>query len=294
MFSETSASSLNSYGYSPHSLKSYASWIYALLSSDTATGLQRKKPIIISITASKPDVLDEMLLEIQGLRRSLQEFHAASELRPGASIDASTLVAIELNTSCPNIKDAPPPAYDFASLAPILGVLAAVYDNDRTLTIGLKLPPYIYSSQFENVVQCLSVYSRPNPAGPTGDTTNPFAFVTCTNTLGSCLFFADQTHRIEPKRESAPSLALPTALGGLGGDALHALALGNVHTFAQLFARHPDSAIRKIKIIGVGGVTSQAARRRMIQAGASAVGCATLLGQHGIKAFDLLRFDPEA
>lgn len=84
------------------------------------------------------------------------------------------------------------------------------------------------------------------------------------------------------------SFALSTPLGGLGGDAIHSVALGNVYTFSQLLAQQPDSALRNVVIIGVGGVTSSAAFDRMIKAGAKVVGCASLLGQYGVVGFSKL------
>lgn len=226
-----------------------------------------------------------MVTEITQLRSRLHDFHLARERPAVGAVDPSTLVAVELNTSCPNIKDTPPPAYSFDLLLPFLDALASAYYEDPTLTIGLKLPPYLYSTSFREVVQHLSTYSRPGPNE--NEKMNPFAFVTCTNTLGSSLMFNDQVAVAGPNTP----FALPTPLGGLGGEALHSLALGNVYSFRQLFVQHSDPAIQKIVIIGVGGVTSSAARQRMVQAGASVVGCATLLGQLGVKAFQLLTGD---
>jgi len=80
--------------------------------------------------------------------------------------------------------------------------------------------------------------------------------------------------------------AVPTALGGLGGELVHPLALGNVYTFRELLKHEP--ALGSIKLFGVGGVTSKAAARRMFEAGASIVGCATFFGKEGIEAFRLL------
>ena len=83
---------------------------------------------------------------------------------------------------------------------------------------------------------------------------------------------------------------MPTAVGGVAGDSLHALALGNVYTFQQQLAAQDaqDAGLAGIKIIGVGGVTSKAAAARMTQAGADAVACATLFGKEGVRAFEIL------
>lgn len=153
------------------------------------------------------------------------------------------------------------------------------------MTIGLKLPPYVYSTQFDDVIKVIDSF--------TTNGKNPIAFLTCTNTLGTSLLFTDQA--LPPlssakDSESAP-FALPTPLGGLGGASIHALSLGNVHTFTHLLSHHPSPALRAIGVIGVGGVTSPAAAARMRRAGAKVVGCATLLGREGVRGFEGLLDD---
>ncbi|EEB87698.1 hypothetical protein MPER_14871 [Moniliophthora perniciosa FA553] len=68
---------------------------------------------------------------------------------------------------------------------------------------------------------------------------------------------------------------------------MHAsLALGNVYTFTHLLKS--DSEAPNIGLIGVGGITDQQGAERMRKAGALVVGCATMLGIHGVKAFQIL------
>lgn len=262
-------SSLNSYGYSPHSLATYLEWIQIILEKHP----NEFKPFIISITSSSPTSLAAMVDTIQALRAKLRDVDGAD-----------SRIAIELNTSCPNIKGSPPPSYDFPSLRPLLHILAEKYWTDVTLTIGLKLPPYVYSTQFDTVVKGLSEYTRESEG--TG-VRNPFAFLTCTNTLGTSLYFSDQINEGQSNAALSP-YALPTAVGGLAGEHIHALSLGNVYTFKQLLSSHEDVALRDIQIIGVGGVTSLEAVDRMRRVGASVVGSATLFGRRGVKAFEML------
>lgn len=261
-------SSVNSYGYSPYPLATYLEWIYWIIQSDPDS----TKPFIISITSTSESSLSSMLDAIQDLRAKICD-----------SEGPTSRIAIELNTSCPNIKGSPPPSYNFQSLKPLLNVLAAKYWADTTLTIGLKLPPYIYSTQFEDVVNIIANYTL-SPDFWSG-ARNAFAFFTCTNTLGSSLLFTEQTDRVGSIRSP---FALPTVTGGLAGESIHALSLGNVHSFAKLLSSSDDAAVRGIEIIGVGGVTSPEAASRMRQAGAKVVGCATLLGREGVKAFETL------
>ncbi|THH30189.1 hypothetical protein EUX98_g4027 [Antrodiella citrinella] len=280
VFTRESFSSLNSYGYSPHPLKEYIEWSYNLLTHPSSSGTPPTKPVILSITESSPPLLTEMLSEIQQLRERLQSFHSSRPKSEQGSLDPSTLVAVELNTSCPNIPDHPPPSYDPPALVPLLKVLASAFEADPTLTIGLKLPPYTYSAQFQAILDVIAKLSTPHRA-------NPIAYLACTNTLGSSLLFSSQVVG-SPSAQDPHSFALPTGFGGLAGETIHALSLGNVHTFSQLISKHPDPAVQRIKIIGIGGVTSPEAVKRMHAAGAHAVGCATFLGHQGVKAFELL------
>jgi len=164
----------------------------------------------------------------------------------------------------------------------LLNVLADHYRKDITLTIGLKLPPYVYSTQFDDIVHGISGFTESASEG----TRNPFAFLTCTNTLGSSLFFSDQTEPNRGSKLNASKFALPTAIGGLAGESIHALSLGNVHTFTRLL--EGNMALQDVKLIGVGGVTSPEAVHRMRKVGADVIACATLLGKEGVGAFERL------
>ncbi|KAK7466447.1 dihydroorotate dehydrogenase [Stygiomarasmius scandens] len=259
---DVTTTSINSYGYSPHPLSQYLEWIPSIL--DLKIEKRDQKPFIISITTSTPSDLSTMLASIQTLRSRNPSY--------------SSLIAVELNTSCPNIPNVPPPSYtptsSTSSLPALLRVMQGAHMKDASLTMGMKLPPYIYRQQFVEMVGLLKEYSYTSLDGVAR---NPFAFLTCTNTLGNTLLFQ-------------PSLdfALPTPLGGLAGDAIHALSLGNIYTFRQLLSESEDAALRDVKLIGVGGVTSKEAAERMRKAGADVVGCATLLGKLGVKAFEVI------
>lgn len=192
-------------------------------------------------------------------------------------------IAIELNTSCPNIPGAPPTGYTFPSLMPLLLVLKEEYAKDQTLTIGLKLPPFVYRGQFLTVLDGIKELCFSAPGDDiSGAKRCPIAFFTCTNTLGNALLFTEQSNNASSPGDH---FAVPTALGGLAGDALHALSLGNVYTFVELLKEADNDCLKAITVIGVGGVTSKEAAARMRRAGASVVGSATLLGKEGVAAF---------
>ncbi|KAF8557377.1 FMN-linked oxidoreductase [Imleria badia] len=266
-FFKDSLSSINSYGYSPHPLFSYigpGGWIRSILKRSP----DASKPFIISITESHATDLRLMLNAIQGLRAAQQGW--------------ASRIAIELNTSCPNIPARSPASYDPTgpALAALLDVLAEFFWKDTSLTIGVKLPPYVAGAQIADVVQTIATYSRVDPFSDTS--VNPIAFLTCTNTLGNSLVFADQVEG------ATGEFAVPPGVGGLAGEAIHALSLGNVYAFSKLLAASEDSALRQIVVIGAGGITSAEAVARMHRAGAKVVGSATLLGKLGVAAFERL------
>jgi dihydroorotate dehydrogenase (fumarate) len=194
-------------------------------------------------------------------------------------------VAVELNTSCPNIRGKPPPAYSFTTILPLLEVLTQAYRADNSLTIGLKLAPYVASFQFEEVVKYVASFSYDLE---NGIRVNPFAFFTCTNTVGNSLLFAHQTTSSLAAGDEVNGYALGPVLGGLAGEPIHALSLGNVFSFSRLLESHEDKAIREIKLIGVGGVVDKHGVQRMKKVGAAVVGCATLLGREGVRGFEKL------
>jgi dihydroorotate dehydrogenase (fumarate) len=188
-------------------------------------------------------------------------------------------------------------------LKPTLDVFARYFREDPTLVIGLKLPPYVYSTQFDELLQVIATYSRPSPSDDDSESprTSPFAFLTSTNTLGQTLFFAEQTGvppvlapsgsktaAVADASDNATEFALPVALGGMAGEALHPLALGNVYTLRRLLDAHEEASLREICIIGAGGVTTRAAHLRMRRAGAAVVACATILVREGVGVFEKL------
>ncbi|KAJ7785723.1 hypothetical protein B0H16DRAFT_2835 [Mycena metata] len=265
-FASSSTTSINSYGYSPHKLSQYLTWIESIILNAPSTS--KLKPFLISITASTADSMQETVSAIQTLRAK--------------SPALSSRIGIEFNTSCPNIRGSAPAGYAIAELASVLSVLADAWRADPSLTIGLKLPPYVHGGQFAGVLDALRGYSDAQGR-------NPIAYFACTNTLGNALLFAEQVGETGTGEGEGEAFAVPTALGGVAGDALHPLALGNVLSFARLLeVEGPVSGLRNIVLVGIGGVTSPEAAARMRKAGAAVVGSATLFGKEGVHAFKIL------
>jgi dihydroorotate dehydrogenase (fumarate) len=185
---------------------------------------------------------------------------------------------MEINLSCPNIPEKPPPAYDGAALTEYIDAIAKVkssaqHASGKTLHVGIKTPPYTFHGQFQTLISALETSSRIHEGGC------PISFITATNTLGSCLVLDS---------ENKPALGSVTGegTGGMAGDALHPLALGNVKTIRGLLDKSKFEDLRRIAIIGIGGVKDAAGFQRMRSVGADAVGVGTALGREGVKIFE--------
>ncbi|KAF2094772.1 FMN-linked oxidoreductase [Rhizodiscina lignyota] len=247
----TQTGSLNTLGYSPLLLSEYLEIVAKL--SDVLKGLSPKpkniKPIIISVTGSP--------LEI---RRCHDAIATTQE-----EVDIPLLM--EINLSCPNIADKPPPAYSGERLIEYLEVL-----EYPMIPIGLKVPPYTYSDQFKALVDALSTCAS----------NCKVSFITATNTLGSSLILSP----IDADEDAfTPTINSSTGagIGGMAGAPLHPLALGNVRVLSEFIKARPE--LQHIQIIGVGGVSDAEGYKRMRSVGASAVAVGTALGRIGLAIF---------
>ncbi|KAK7931628.1 hypothetical protein PG985_002340 [Apiospora marii] len=242
--------SLNTLGYSPIPLETYLSYISEISSELSAP---TNKLVIISVTGA-PD-------EVAECYRLIAEH----------SLKVNMPLAMEVNLSCPNIPNAPPPAYSGAALWRYLNALQPLIGSAPEvprLPFGLKTPPYTYADQFKTLMSALEC----------GGTPCPVSFVTATNTLGSCLVLAG------PDCSSGAPRLPGLGIGGMAGAPLHPLALGNVATLRRMLDQ--SEMTKHVDIIGIGGVEDYSGYRRMRGAGATAVGLATALGRKGLKVFE--------
>lgn len=260
-------STLNTLGYSPTPLREYLAIIETIV---TKSPKQRKarKPFIVSVTGTSEEIV--------------QCHQLISELAAKLPIP----LLMEVNLSCPNIQDKPPPAYSGLVLQEYLFALQrALIDRDEklpTVAIGVKIPPYTYHDQFQTLIDALLATS--------GDGLQcPVHFITATNTLGGCLVLAESEEAMAP--ESDPTHYIPalnsasgTGIGGVGGAMLHPLALGNVRTVRSMLDKEEE--LRHIDIIGTGGVNDYAAYARMKSCGAVSIGIGTALGREGVEVFE--------
>lgn len=196
--------------------------------------------------AKTMDKKKPFFISISGL--SVEEnLELLQKVRENDDIDA-----VELNVSCPNVIGKPQLGYDFTGLRDFLAKVKEVWGNSNKV-LGLKLPPYFDISHFKTVAGIIN--------------SNPVVrFLTCSNSLGNGLWIDRDTETavIKPKN----------GFGGVGGAAMKATTLANVHKFYQLLGD-------KVDIIGCGGVTSGDDIFDLILAGAKAVQVGTQFMEHG-------------
>lgn len=233
--SDTLTGSLNCFGLSPHPLAQYLAWIRDIDQLPNPND----KLIVVSVTGETPD------LNAEAVRRVI-----------AFSSEISVRLAVEINLSCPNVPNRPPPAYDDGELREFLAALPA----DSPIPIGLKTTPYTHPGQFRMLVNAVKDSGK-------------ISFITAANTLGSSVVTDARGRAILPSEGG---------FGGLAGPAIHPLALGNVVSLRKMF----DEAGVDIQIIGVGGVADVNGYRRMRGVGADFVAVATALGKQGPAVFD--------
>lgn len=164
---------------------------------------------------------------------------------------------IEVNLSCPNIEGKSQIAYDI-SLAE--DILAGIWKLGKK-PIGLKLPPYYDSAHQEDMAELIRRFN--------------VSFITCINSVGNSLVINPETETpvIKPKR----------GLGGLCGDYIKPVALGNVRSFYEILNKNKGK--NNVSIIGVGGIKSGSDAFEFLLAGADAVQVGTTFEIEGSNCF---------
>lgn len=248
--------SLNTLGYSPYTLETYLGFIRQIADSPSA---RPGKGFIISVTGSPEEVA-----QCYSLIANLQK-------------QVPFPLAMEINLSCPNIPDKPPPAYNGDSLKSYLIALQKLVSDPELprIPFGLKTPPYTHAAEYVELFSALKSSAQQDKDG-----VSPVSFITATNTLGSCLVLAEPG----AKASSDPALPAP-GIGGMAGAPLHPLALGNVRTIRRMLDE-AGRPLAHIQIIGVGGVLDHNGYKRMQAVGADIVGVGTGLGLNGVSVFD--------
>lgn len=252
--------SLNTLGYSPYTLETYLGFIGQIADSPS---VRPGKGFIISVTGSPEEVAQ--CYSLIARRQKQVPFS----------------LAMEINLSCPNIPDKPPPAYNGDSLKSYLTALQKLVSDPELprIPFGLKTPPYTHAAEYVELFSALKSSAQQDK-----DDVSPVSFITATNTLGSCLVL------VEPgvKASSDPALPAP-GIGGMAGAPLHPLALGNVRTIRRMLDE-AGRPLAHVQIIGVGGVLDHNGYKRMQAVGADIIGVGTGLGLNGVSVFgDILK-----
>lgn len=173
------------------------------------------------------------------------------------------LSAVEVNVACPNVPGKPLVGYDFPQFAEVVQAMSRHPLFTKDCVLGFKLPPYLDAPLFDAVAEMLN----PIALGRGG----ALGYVVCCNTLGSALAVDIETETtvLHPKG----------GFGGLGGQLVRHLALGNVR---HLRSRLDDS----IHVVGCGGVATGEDAFAHILCGATAVQVATQHRVEGPRCFE--------
>jgi dihydroorotate dehydrogenase (fumarate) len=203
-----------------------------------AKTLGHRKPMFISVAGLTMDENVQLMKQIDSVSHGGED---------------AGIAGVELNLSCPNVPGKPQIGYDFEASSELLRRVTETIGNE--LKFGIKLPPYFDPIHFQMMYDAISPFQ------------NRIGWVTCINSIGNGLVIdpISETTVIAPKR----------GLGGIGGQAIKATALANVHSFRALL---PDS----IDIIGCGGITRGMDIFEHILCGATAVQIGTLLQDNSL------------
>jgi dihydroorotate dehydrogenase (fumarate) len=268
-------SSLNTLGYSPIAFEQYLKMLVRMSQAGdlTLSSSSGPKPFIVSVTGSA----DEVARCCARMIEVLNDPDAVYPNEDPKCVSRGLDLMMEINLSCPNIPDKPPPAYNRAALTEYIDAIAkakiqAAPDHKLPLHVGIKTPPYTFHEQFQTLIDALERSSKLEGGCP-------ISFITATNTLGSCLV-------LDASNKPALGSVNGTGIGGMAGDSLHPLALGNVKTIRSMLDASEREDVRDISIIGIGGVRDAAGFQRMRSVGAAAVGVGTAFGREGVEIFE--------
>lgn len=179
---------------------------------------------------------------------SIAGFSKEEYLRMIEEFDLLGADALEINLSCPNIIGKPQGGYNPEYTKEVLLAAREV----TTKPIFVKLPPYL-DLVFQKEIAEILIEAKVD-------------FVVLVNSPGNCLVI-DREHEetvIKPKK----------GLGGLGGEVIKPIALGNVWSFYQLLEG-------KVRIIGVGGISTGFDAFEFMLAGADLLQIGTAYAREG-------------
>ncbi len=160
---------------------------------------------------------------------------------------------IEVSVSCPNIENHPQVGYDFEATEELLSQIS----NLGPKPLGLKLPAYLDFIQQKQMAKIIKKFG--------------ISFISCINSIGNVLI-------VDSERET-PVIKSRKGFGGLSGDYIKPIALGNVRGFFELLGG-------EVSIFGVGGIKTGQDAFEFLLAGADAVQVGTVFEKEGINCFE--------
>jgi len=133
------------------------------------------------------------------------------------------------------------------------------------MKIGIKMPVILDLNEIQDISAILNKYSR------------YIYYISCSNSLPNGLILGDSglTGNAEPVIVGGKN-----GLGGIGGAYLKPFSLMNVREFSR--------SLRRVKIIGCGGISTQKDVCDYIQCGATAVQIGTYFIKKGTECFSEL------
>jgi dihydroorotate dehydrogenase (fumarate) len=159
---------------------------------------------------------------------------------------------IEVNLSCPNIEGKSLVGYDPEQTENILNKISFLGKKP----LGLKLPAYLNESNQKKIAELILK--------------NNISFISTINSVGNSLI-------IDSEKET-PLIKPRGGIGGLCGEYIKPIALGNVNGFYKLLKD-------KVFIFGVGGVKTGKDVFEFLLAGADAVQVATTFEKENFNCF---------
>lgn len=227
---------------------------YVCLSDGTSVNaIGLRNPGLAKITAFAPSMLERAQAAGKTLRWSFAGFSLEEYAKGAARL--CPFGPVELNLGCPNVwgesGQKPIAAFNLDLMERILSSVDAVVPG----SYDVKVSPYSDPLMIEQVAHVLMRHNVEH--------------VVTSNT------FPNGIAVIGGKRV----LNTPNGYGGVAGNALHQVALGQVSQFVSALTDSP------IKVVGVGGVNSGARIIAMREAGASKVQIGTAFGERKGRVF---------
>lgn len=167
------------------------------------------------------------------------------------------IATIELNLACPNIVGKPVVGYDMEQMKDILDNVSKIKNLPP---LGIKLPPYLDSAQFQRTADVINQYDF-------------IKYVVSINTLGNATAVSADA--------AMPYISSNDGFAGLSGPAVKYTALANVRKLRALLRKDID-------IVGVGGICTGRDVLEFLLCGATAVQVGTQHWSEGPACFDRL------